>query len=102
MHKGSFNWYLENSGDFVTAMALAIQRADDENLARLSLAFPQMVEAYKCNSWDNIPVGFDPVYNARASGCDLCKEILIFPAKTEDMHFCMKCGREKHNTKESL
>ena len=67
MEKGCFNWYLKNSGDFVTSMARSIQLADKANLARLDRAFPQMVAAHACDSWDTVPEGFDPVYNAKES-----------------------------------
>ena len=63
---GSFNWYLFKSGSFVTTMANAIQRADGENKERLRLAFPQMCAAHDCPSWDTVPEGFDPKYNAEA------------------------------------
>lgn len=102
MDKGCFNWYLKNSGDFVTSMARSIQLADEANLARISLAFPQMVAAHKCDSWDTVPEGFGHTYNAETAGCDLCTKyegVLIFPVKTEDTNFCMKCG---HTTQRSL
>jgi DNA-binding FadR family transcriptional regulator len=62
---GSFNFYIGRSGSFVTSMALAIQRADEDNLERIRKAFPQMVAAYKCKSWDEVPEGFESdTYNA--------------------------------------
>jgi hypothetical protein len=61
---GSFNWYLFMSGEFVTLMAKAIQRADGDNKERLRIAFPQMCAAHDCYSWDEVPKGFDPKYNA--------------------------------------
>jgi hypothetical protein len=63
-NEGSFNWYLFHSGDFVKTMARAIQKADGDNKARLRKAFPQMCAAHDCHSWDDIPEGFLPVYNA--------------------------------------
>jgi hypothetical protein len=62
--EGSFYKYLLYSGDFVTTMARAIQRADPVNLARLQLAFPQMVAAFKHHTWDEAPPGFAPQYQA--------------------------------------
>lgn len=65
MKQGCFNWYLEMSGSFVTAMAQAIQRADTDNKGRIRKAFPQMIAAYECNCWENVPEGFDKnEYNA--------------------------------------
>lgn len=103
--KGCFNWYLFMSGEFVTTLAHAIQRSDKENLARLERAFPQMVAAHRCNSWNTVPLGFDPVYNAEAPGCEFCnrhEHLLVVPVKKEDCNFCMKCGREKHESHKEL
>jgi len=64
-NRGSFNHYLHNSGGFVTAIAEAIARADEDNLARLSLAYPQMVAAHSMHNWDMVPDDFDSkLYNA--------------------------------------
>ena len=63
--EGSFNWYLHRSGDFVKAIAVAIQRADPVNQATLALAFPQMVAAFEYHLWDEAPADFDPHYQAR-------------------------------------
>ena len=64
LKEGTFNWYLYQSGDFVQAMAKALRRADNANKERIRRAFPQMVAAYECKSWNDVPEGFDPVYNA--------------------------------------
>jgi hypothetical protein len=64
MKPGSFNWYLYRSGTFVTLMASAIQRADRSNKDLLRKSFPQMCAAHDCNSWDEVPEGFEPVYDA--------------------------------------
>jgi len=62
---GTFNWYLFQSGKFVTLMAKAIQAADDENKEKIRKVFPQMVAANECHSWDIVPEGFsEPKYNA--------------------------------------
>jgi len=61
---GSFKKYLYYSGDFVTTIALAIQRADPINLARLDRAFPQMVAAFRHPNWLEAPPGFRPHYQA--------------------------------------
>jgi hypothetical protein len=63
---GSFNFYLYKSGLFVTTMAQAIQHADQENKERIRKAFPQMVAAHECRSWDDVPFNFKPVYNSDA------------------------------------
>ena len=62
--EGSFCHYLYKSGDFVKAMANAIQMADNNNLERLRKAFPQMVAAHALYDWNEAPEGFEPVYNA--------------------------------------
>jgi hypothetical protein len=65
MKQGSFNWYLERSGSFVTTMAKALQAADGNNRERIRKVFPQMVAAIECNSWDEVPAGFEADrYNA--------------------------------------
>ena len=61
---GSFNWYLNNSGSFVTLMAKTILVADHFNLERIELVFPQMVAAFKMKDWDQSPKNFPPEYNA--------------------------------------
>lgn len=63
---GSMYWYLHMSGGFVKHLAETICRADDDNLDRLRLAFPQMVEAWEMHSWKTAPSGFEPKYNADA------------------------------------
>ncbi len=63
--KGTFNRYLYNSGSFVTLMVKAITKADRENQRHIEKAFPQMVAAYKNNSWDEAPAGFEPCYNGK-------------------------------------
>lgn len=60
---GSFNWYRHHAGGFVTHIAKAICKADGDNIARLRRAFPQMVAAHDCKSWDHVPEGFEPCYN---------------------------------------
>ena len=62
--EGSFYKYLRYSGDFVTTIASAIQRADPTNLARLEAAFPQMVAAFRHQNWNEAPPGFAPHYQA--------------------------------------
>lgn len=62
--EGSFSKYLNFSGDFVTTIAIGIQRADPSNRARLRLGFPQMVAAFEHHNWDEAPPGFEPRYNA--------------------------------------
>ena len=64
MNKGSFNWYLFNSGSFVTTIAKAIQLADKDNLEKLRSAFPQMVAAFELSTWDSVPEGFESKYNS--------------------------------------
>ena len=66
--EGSFAKYLWFSGDFVATVAKAIQRADPTNLARLELAFPQMVAAFHHHDWHQAPPGFAPHYQAREGG----------------------------------
>jgi len=66
--EGSFGKYIWHSGDFVTSIAISIQRADPENRERLRLAFPQMVAAFEMASWDEAPPGFAPHYQARGGG----------------------------------
>lgn len=61
--EGSFNWYKDRSGGFVQAVAQAIIKADNHNLERLRKAFPQMVAAHECHSWDDVPEGYEPKYN---------------------------------------
>jgi hypothetical protein len=63
---GSFNWYLYQSGGFVITVAKAITLADVDNKERLRKAFPQMCAAHDCSSWDTVPDGFEPKYNAEA------------------------------------
>lgn len=41
-----FDWQYRLAGDFKKALAEAIARADDGNLARLRLGFPDEVEGY--------------------------------------------------------
>ena len=66
--EGSFAKYLWHSGDFVTTVAMAIQRADPTNRARLAVAFPQMVAAFHHHDWNEAPPGFAPHYQAREGG----------------------------------
>ena len=62
---GTFNWYLFQSGKFVTLMAKAIQAADGENKEKIRQVFPQMCAAHECHSWDMVPEGFVTAhYNA--------------------------------------
>ena len=68
---GCFEWYLRQSGSFVTAMANAICRADKANLERLRLAFPQMIAAWEMPCWFHTPPGFEATYNAEATNDDL-------------------------------
>ncbi len=54
-----FDWQYRMAGGFNTALVEAISRADEDNLDRLSLGFPEEVEAYKNFSrvsgwWDNL------------------------------------------------
>ena len=66
MHeRGCFNQYLYEAGDFVTTLARTMQLADPDNIERLRVAYPQMVAAHDCQSWNTVPDGFEPVYNAR-------------------------------------
>jgi hypothetical protein len=50
MNNNGFDKYLEyqfqQTGHFYTALFELIQRADDENLKKLAMGFPQEVEAY--------------------------------------------------------
>ena len=39
-------WQFKLLGDFETALSQAISRADENNLARLELGFPEQVEGY--------------------------------------------------------
>ena len=60
LKRGSFNQYLFQSGAFVTTMARAIQRADVANKERIRRAFPQMVAAYECPSFQaGVPLESD-------------------------------------------
>ena len=69
MDPGSFNHYLGYSGGFVTTIALAIQKADQQNQARLKVAFPQMVAAFQMGNWNHAPEGFSsPQYGAHRYG----------------------------------
>jgi hypothetical protein len=56
MKHNGFDKYLEYqfhlSGNFYTRLFQAIELADEENLAKLSTAFPQEVEAYK--TWSQV------------------------------------------------
>ena len=61
---GSFVWYLFFSGHFVTFLAKAIYHADDENLNKIDIEYPQMVAAYEMgidnpNFWNMCPNGFE-------------------------------------------
>jgi hypothetical protein len=64
--RGSLEWHLHLGGDFLKALCRTVQLADEENLARLRRAFPQVVAAWEQHSWFKAPPGFDPVYNAPA------------------------------------
>ena len=57
-NRGSFYRYLQESGGFVTHIAETIARADEANLARLKLSYPQMVAAHAMKNWDDVPDGF--------------------------------------------
>ena len=61
---GSFNWYLDRSGGFVTHLAEAVCRADRGNKERLRLAYPQVVAAWETEDWNIAPGGFFPSYDA--------------------------------------
>jgi hypothetical protein len=65
--RGSFGWYLVNSGHFVTAMAKLIIASDSKNLKLINNVYPQMVAAFCMDDWDKTPEGFDNVYD---SYCD--------------------------------
>ena len=67
---GSFYRYLGYSGSFVTSIALAIQCADPTNLARLQLAFPQMVAAFRYHTWHEAPPGFAAHYQAEEGSAE--------------------------------
>ena len=62
--EGSFEHYIRYGGDFVRALVVCIQRADRANLARLERAFPQMVAAFRDDTWFQGPARFAPRYNA--------------------------------------
>lgn len=63
-NSGSFNWYLHQSGHFVTYMANVILYADKDNLEMLRSVYPQMVSAFELDDWDICPSGFSPpTYN---------------------------------------
>jgi len=62
---GSFNRYQKDSGSFVTALAVAITRADRENLEKVKQVYPQMVAAYQHPNWAQAPDGFTPCYNGK-------------------------------------
>lgn len=52
-------WQFGLCGDFMSAIWKAISLADEENLARLQLAFPTQVLGYKCYTrtpgwWDRV------------------------------------------------
>ena len=61
---GSFNWYLYNSGSFVTAMAKCITLADDYNIESIKKIYPQMVEAYRMKDWNYAPKNYFPSYDS--------------------------------------
>jgi hypothetical protein len=93
---GCFEKYLHASGDFVTAMAKAICRADNDNLERIRLAFPQMVAAHECHSWFDAPEGFEPKYNGgRITGWRPKETAQVFETP-EDSRF-QKPPAETHN-----
>ena len=62
--KGSFNWYLYCSGNFITYMAKAICEADNNGLKRIRRIFPQMVAAYRMDDWNKCPSNFPNRYNS--------------------------------------
>ena len=52
--KAVVKWQLRLYGDFYTALWQAIARADEGNLARLALGFPNEVEGYKAWAWGDL------------------------------------------------
>lgn len=64
--RGSIEWYMAHSGDFVRSLIHTIRRADVYNRERLRQAFPQVVAAHEMPSWYKAPPGFPPQYNAEA------------------------------------
>lgn len=62
---GSFHWYHNHSGGFVTAMAKAIMLADPINLNRIRSCYPQMVAAFEMHDHDEPPPKFEPHYQGR-------------------------------------
>lgn len=77
-NRGSFGWYLVNSGHFVTAMAKVILNSDAGNLALISKVFPQMVAAFKEPDWDMAPENFFKTYD---SMCDM-ENVIPFKIKS--------------------
>lgn len=57
--QGSFWWYLNHSGSFVTTIANIIMIADKKNLEKIMAIYPQMVAAFECDNWSFPPEGFD-------------------------------------------
>jgi len=70
MNNGSFINYIFFSGHFVTFLAKAIYHADDENLNKIDIEYPQMVAAYEIGIdsprfWNMCPDGFESnTYNS--------------------------------------
>jgi len=62
---GSFFWYLNKSGSFVTYLANMILLADAENIALVKREYPQMIAAHEMDNWNDAPKGFEPIYDAR-------------------------------------
>ena len=57
---GSWNYHKHptSHGSFVRAAMEAIKLADDVNVERLRLAFPQLVAAKQERDWNKAPEGF--------------------------------------------
>ncbi len=85
-NRGSFNHYLHNSGGFVTTIALAIQKADQQNHERLRGAFPQMVAAQQMPTWDEVPEGFKPQYDAQPIGVQIAGSPLLHDGKPIELN----------------
>jgi ammonia channel protein AmtB len=61
---GSFNWYSYNSGSFVTHLSRAFLAADNTNIKKLAMMYPQMYAALLEVNRDKAPENFEPEYNA--------------------------------------
>jgi hypothetical protein len=57
--KGTFGFYLNIGGHFLTNFSHAILEADRHNVHLISMQYPQMIAAFHMPSWDMCPNGFE-------------------------------------------